>query len=361
MGLLFGSPPRWSLLLPLLLLFAATPRGQEQGKGSMEGWNCASGRCSASQSSSSSSPSSHSSPAWRDWHLSGSASVERRGVMLTADEPSVHGALWALQPIELAPPTSPRTGEWASESPSFDMELRFRVSGEGDVGADGFALWYTERGLEERFDPSMSAEFGAKHAFGHVDKWTGLGLFFDTYDNEDLEAGALGLESVKHPRILSIVNDGSFYWDHDAEGILDERRNGGSARAPPLPDSPLTQYEQEQEQQEQQQEEEEQEQELGGEGGSEENQGLEEGEGGRGGGQDDGGGGGGGEEAGGDDQDDEDDEDDEEEEDDDASRRQHSRQNARTRNRRRSRGMQQTLRDMQEKAKRKAKHDRCVQ
>ena len=75
------------------------------------------------------------------------------------------------------------------------------------------------------------ADFGAKHAFGHVDKWTGLGLFFDSYDNEDSEAGALGLDHVKHPRILSIVNDGSFYWDHDAEGILEERRNGNGQAA----------------------------------------------------------------------------------------------------------------------------------
>jgi hypothetical protein len=216
-------------VLLVVVLAGAAPAAQERKRGI--GWNCASGRCSSSQST------------WANWHLSGSASISARGVTLTPDQPSVQGALWALEPADLlaTPYSSIGTSSdgWVgrssnSEAESFDLQLRYRVSGAGEVGADGFALWYTERGLEERFDPSMAAEFGAKHAFGHVDKWTGLGLFFDSYDNEDLEAGALGLGNVKHPRVLSIVNDGSFYWDHDAEGILEKRRSGGGLAASSL-------------------------------------------------------------------------------------------------------------------------------
>ena len=72
-----------------------------------------------------------------------------------------------------------------------DAELRFRIGGRGEVGADGLALWFTEAGLEDRFSPQKGQkEFGASHAFGHVTSWTGLAVFLDTFHNEQVEEAA---------------------------------------------------------------------------------------------------------------------------------------------------------------------------
>jgi hypothetical protein len=126
------------------------------------GWNCASGRCPRNQTPRSSDASGDSSKKnnWDNWHLSGSASIASGfGVLLTPDEPSQQGAIWTLDPFldQDQNDNSAVLGSGFEDSKtSFDLELRFRVSGRGEVGADGFALWYTERGLEERFDPTMT-------------------------------------------------------------------------------------------------------------------------------------------------------------------------------------------------------------
>jgi hypothetical protein len=93
---------------------------------------------------------------WREWHASGSTTLGARGATLTADVGGAAGSLWAVRPLDA------RRG--------LDVELRFRVGGAGTVGADGFALWFTAKGLAERFEPRPG--FGVKHAFGHVDRCT---------------------------------------------------------------------------------------------------------------------------------------------------------------------------------------------
>ena len=119
-------------VLLVVVLAGAAPAAQERKRGI--GWNCASGRCSSSQST------------WANWHLSGSASISARGVTLTPDQPSVQGALWTLEPADLlaTPYSSIGTSSdgWVgrssnSEAESFDLQLRYRVSGAGEVGADG--------------------------------------------------------------------------------------------------------------------------------------------------------------------------------------------------------------------------------
>jgi len=115
-------------------------------------------------------PSASTHPAFGDWHRSGSASLSPWGVILTPDMPGMSGALWSLNPFDSGPARG-----------GFDLEMSFRVGGAGEQGADGLALWFTAAGLEDRF---QAKGFGVKHAFGHVDQWTGLGIFFDTYDND---------------------------------------------------------------------------------------------------------------------------------------------------------------------------------
>ena len=136
------------------------------------GWNCASGRCPRNQTPQTSDASGDSSKNnWDNWHLSGSASIASGfGVLLTPDEPSQQGAIWTLDPF-LSQNQNDKSvvlgNNFEDSKTSFDLELRFRVSGRGEVGADGFALWYTERGLEERFDPTMpvSATIEGAHDF----------------------------------------------------------------------------------------------------------------------------------------------------------------------------------------------------
>lgn len=69
----------------------------------------------------------------------------------------------------------------------------FRVTGRGRIGADGLAFWFTEqRGAEGP-------------VFGSSDMWKGLGVFFDTFDNDNKH---------NNPYISAMINDGTKQYDH---------------------------------------------------------------------------------------------------------------------------------------------------
>lgn len=70
----------------------------------------------------------------------------------------------------------------------------FRVSGRGRIGADGLAFWYTT---------SKGAYDGT--VFGSSDQWNGLGLFFDSFDNDNKH---------NNPYIYPVINDGTQMFDH---------------------------------------------------------------------------------------------------------------------------------------------------
>lgn len=75
-------------------------------------------------------------------------------VRLTQDRPSQAGWLWSR--LALAPN-------------SFEVEFEFRVDGKSNnLFGDGMAMWFTK------------ARAGMGPAFGNVDYWDGLGIFFDT-------------------------------------------------------------------------------------------------------------------------------------------------------------------------------------
>lgn len=113
--------------------------------------------------------------------------------------------------IRLAPSLKARKGYmWTKNSVTFDwweVEMSMRVSGSGRVGADGLSFWYTtERMLEG-------------DAFGSATTWHGLGIFFDSFDND---------AKMNNPYVYVILNDGSKVFDHDADGV--NQQLGGCLR-----------------------------------------------------------------------------------------------------------------------------------
>ena len=56
------------------------------------------------------------------------------------------------------------------------------------------AIWYAS-------EPSLAGG----PVFGAADKWTGLGVFFDSFDNDNQK---------NNPIILAMLNDGTKMYDH---------------------------------------------------------------------------------------------------------------------------------------------------
>lgn len=94
---------------------------------------------------------------------------------------------------------------WSKEQTNFDwweVDLTFRVTGRGRIGADGLAFWYTAaKGVEP---PA-----GVTHVYGSSDQWIGLGIFFDSFDNDNKH---------NNPYIMGMTNDGTKKFDHQNDG-----------------------------------------------------------------------------------------------------------------------------------------------
>ena len=79
----------------------------------------------------------------------------------------------------------------------WEVEIQFRVTGRGRIGADGLAFWFTStKGFEGP-------------VFGSSDRWNGLGIFFDSFDNDNKH---------NNPYIMSMLNDGTKAYDHQHDG-----------------------------------------------------------------------------------------------------------------------------------------------
>lgn len=79
-------------------------------------------------------------------------------IRLTNDEKSENGYLFSKHPYEAK--------DWF-------VEFQFEIASAGRFHGDGMAFWYTENA----FQPG--------EAFGHDEKFKGLGVFFDTFRNGD--------------------------------------------------------------------------------------------------------------------------------------------------------------------------------
>ncbi len=69
------------------------------------------------------------------------------------------------------------------------------------------AFWYTDKIGEEG------------NVFGSQDKWNGLGVFFDSFDNDNLR---------NNPYIMAMVNDGTLPYQHSTDGM--NQQLGGCLR-----------------------------------------------------------------------------------------------------------------------------------
>jgi len=123
-----------------------------------------------------------SSPLIPFWRLEGDALANEEFVRLVPDRQSKMGAAWNEQVN--------RFQEW-------EVTVKLRINGVSQLGADGLAFWYTR-------ESSLKGTF-----FGFVEKFTGLGVVIDTYDNDDT-----GL----HPLLVALLNDGTKEYTHSGHG-----------------------------------------------------------------------------------------------------------------------------------------------
>lgn len=116
------------------------------------------------------------------WEYGGSALASPDQVRVTPSLRSKKGSVWTK---------SPTTFDF------WEVEVAIRVTGRGRIGADGMALWYTnDRGVEG-------------DVYGSQDEWKGIGVFFDSFDNDGLQ---------NNPYILVVVNDGTKKFHHQTDG-----------------------------------------------------------------------------------------------------------------------------------------------
>ena len=94
------------------------------------------------------------------WDLGGTAEAHRSFVRLTAEDQGSKGWLLSQQPFTHT--------EWSAM-------LELRASGTSQhLYGDGLAIWLVK-----------ATEHVEGPVFGREDKWNGLGLFFDTFQNVD--------------------------------------------------------------------------------------------------------------------------------------------------------------------------------
>ncbi|KAG5891661.1 hypothetical protein JTB14_020079 [Gonioctena quinquepunctata] len=121
------------------------------------------------------------------WEYGGNAIASSENVRIAPSLRSQKGAIWIKQPINF---------EW------WEVDISFRVTGRGRIGADGLAFWYTQNKGDYNGD-----------VFGSSDRWVGLGLFFDSFDNDNKH---------NNPYIMAVLNDGTKNFDHQNDGTTQQ-------------------------------------------------------------------------------------------------------------------------------------------
>ncbi|KAK0154837.1 VIP36-like protein [Merluccius polli] len=133
------------------------------------------------------------------WELMGDSMVTTEQVRLTPDMQSRQGAVWSrIVSIALK--------DW-------EMQVHFKIHGQGkkNLNGDGMAIWYTKERMKKG------------PVFGNKDNFTGLGVFVDTYPNEEkyLEAQKKRYTPRTQrifPFVLAMVGNGSVGYDHERDG-----------------------------------------------------------------------------------------------------------------------------------------------
>ncbi|KAK3990593.1 concanavalin A-like lectin/glucanase domain-containing protein [Cladorrhinum sp. PSN332] len=104
-------------------------------------------------------------------------------IRLTSDHPSQTGWLFSRVPLTAT---------------NWEIEVEFKIHGKNQLYGDGFAMWL----IKERGKPGP--------VFGSVDRFEGLGIFFDTYKNNR--------PGVVFPYVMAMVGDGKTSYDKDTDG-----------------------------------------------------------------------------------------------------------------------------------------------
>lgn len=126
------------------------------------------------------------------WEYGGSAIASEEMVRITPSLKSKKGQVWTKYKTNF---------EW------WEVELWLRVTGRGRLGADGISFWFTD------------SKYPEGPVFGSADQWRGLGIFFDSFDNDG---------KGNNPYIMAMLNDGTKIYDHDSDGA--SQQIGGCLR-----------------------------------------------------------------------------------------------------------------------------------
>ena len=92
--------------------------------------------------------------------------------------------------------------EYFNSSSRDQIVVEFKIHGQGNLYGDGFAMWLTKQRAQEG------------KVFGSVDKFEGLGIFFDTYKNNR--------PGTVFPYVMAMNGDGNTVYDKDSDGKANE-------------------------------------------------------------------------------------------------------------------------------------------
>lgn len=124
----------------------------------------------------------------RWWDFGGDTIIRTdQYVRLASDKPSRTGWIFSRVPLTAT---------------NWEITVDFKISGQGSLYGDGFAMWLTKQRAAEG------------PVFGSIDKFEGLGVFFDTYKNN--RPGSV------FPWIMAMNGDGNTPYDKDNDGKANE-------------------------------------------------------------------------------------------------------------------------------------------
>jgi mannose-binding lectin 2 len=131
----------------------------------------------------------------RWWDFGGDTIIRTdKYVRLASDMPSRMGWIYSRVPLTAT---------------NWEIEFEFKIHGQHTLYGDGFAFWLTKQRAQQG------------PVFGAVDKFEGLGIFFDTYKNNR--------PGTVFPYVMAMNGDGQTLYDKDHDGKENELA-GCSAR-----------------------------------------------------------------------------------------------------------------------------------
>ncbi|KAK7933220.1 hypothetical protein WMY93_004116 [Mugilogobius chulae] len=119
--------------------------------------------------------------------LWGTAVITPDYIRLTPDSQSRQGAVWSRIPFYLS--------DW-------ELKVHFKVHGQGkkNFNGDGLAIWLTKERMQNG------------PVFGNINKFTGLGIFVDTYPNAEKQ------HDRAFPYISLMLGNSTLEYEHDKDG-----------------------------------------------------------------------------------------------------------------------------------------------